>query len=81
MEKQSQIEMTACKPGRSAGSLYAERVNPQWVRPLNRLQMRANYEDRVWFTSTGGEGGFHGLRCGALSLMSGRFWWEGFGPT
>lgn len=26
------------------------------------------------------EGGFHGLTCGALSLMSNRFWREGFGP-
>ena len=25
-------------------------------------------------------GGFHGLTCGALSLMSDRFWSEGFGP-
>ena len=27
-----------------------------------------------------GQGGFHGLTCGALSLMSERFWTEGFGP-
>jgi ornithine--oxo-acid transaminase len=27
-----------------------------------------------------GEGAFHGLTCGALSLMSDRFWSEGFGP-
>jgi ornithine--oxo-acid transaminase len=26
------------------------------------------------------EGGFHGLTCGALSLMSNPFWGEGFGP-
>jgi ornithine--oxo-acid transaminase len=26
------------------------------------------------------EGGFHGLTCGALSLMSDSFWSEGFGP-
>jgi ornithine--oxo-acid transaminase len=26
------------------------------------------------------EGGFHGLTCGALSLMSNPFWREGFGP-
>ena len=26
------------------------------------------------------EGGFHGLTCGALSLMSDRFWKDGFGP-
>lgn len=26
------------------------------------------------------EGGFHGLTCGALSLMSNPFWTEGFGP-
>src|ERR1039457_761171 len=26
------------------------------------------------------EGAFHGLTCGALSLMSDRFWSEGFGP-
>jgi ornithine--oxo-acid transaminase len=26
------------------------------------------------------EGGFHGLTCGALSLMSDPFWREGFGP-
>jgi ornithine--oxo-acid transaminase len=26
------------------------------------------------------EGGFHGLTCGALSLMSDRFWSDGFGP-
>jgi ornithine--oxo-acid transaminase len=26
------------------------------------------------------EGGFHGLTCGALSLMSDPFWKEGFGP-
>jgi len=27
-----------------------------------------------------GEGAFHGLTCGALSLMSDKFWSEGFGP-
>ncbi len=27
-----------------------------------------------------GEGAFHGLTCGALSLMSDPFWTEGFGP-
>jgi ornithine--oxo-acid transaminase len=27
-----------------------------------------------------GEGGFHGLTCGALSLMSNPWWREGFGP-
>ena len=27
-----------------------------------------------------GHGAFHGLTCGALSLMSDRFWTEGFGP-
>jgi len=27
-----------------------------------------------------GEGAFHGLTCGALSLMSDRFWSDGFGP-
>ena len=27
-----------------------------------------------------GEGAFHGLTCGALSLMSDRFWTDGFGP-
>jgi ornithine--oxo-acid transaminase len=27
-----------------------------------------------------GDGAFHGLTCGALSLMSDRFWSEGFGP-
>jgi len=26
------------------------------------------------------QGGFHGLTCGALSLMSNNFWREGFGP-
>jgi ornithine--oxo-acid transaminase len=26
------------------------------------------------------EGGFHGLTCGALSLMDNKFWSEGFGP-
>jgi ornithine--oxo-acid transaminase len=26
------------------------------------------------------EGGFHGLTCGALSLMSNSYWTEGFGP-
>ena len=26
------------------------------------------------------EGAFHGLTCGALSLMGNRFWREGFGP-
>ncbi|MCU1286756.1 MAG: aminotransferase [Acidobacteriales bacterium] len=26
------------------------------------------------------EGGFHGLTCGALSLMDNKFWREGFGP-
>ncbi len=28
----------------------------------------------------GASGGFHGLTCGALSLMSNTFWKEGFGP-
>ena len=155
--------------------LYAEHVNPQWVRLLNLLQMNERYErcygcelftsggrrildflsgycvhntghnhpailaalheeldrggpamlqshvpelagelalrlcelaggllQRVVFTSSGSEGvetaikfsrahtgrsgllyaegAFHGLTCGALSLMSDPFWTEGFGP-
>ena len=35
VEMQSQIEMTAPNPVPSAGSLYAEHVNPQWVRLLD----------------------------------------------
>jgi ornithine--oxo-acid transaminase len=167
--------MTAPKPLASAGSLYAEYVNPQWVRLLDLLHMNADYErcagcelftadgrrildflsgysvhnaghnhpaivaalkaeldrsgpamlqshvpelagelaarlveraggrmHRIFFTSSGSEGteaaikfarahtgragllyaegGFHGLTCGALSLMSDGFWRDGFGP-
>ena len=159
----------------SSGQLYAERVNPQWVRLLDLLQMNTRYQrcsgavltteegrrvldflsgycvhnvghnhpqvvaalkdeldregpamlqshvadlageladrlvaraggrlSRAFFCSSGSEGveaaikfsraatgrpallyaehGFHGLTCGALSLMSDRFWSEGFGP-
>src|SRR5690348_17688461 len=32
------------------------------------------------FRSLYAEGGFHGLTCGALSLMSNPFWRNGFGP-
>jgi ornithine--oxo-acid transaminase len=159
----------------ASGALYAERVNPQWVRLLDLLQMNARYRrcsgavlttvegrrildflsgycvhntghnhpsvvaalkqeldregpamlqshvpelagelagrlvalaggrmSRVFFCSSGSEGveaaikfsraatgraallyaehGFHGLTCGALSLMSDRFWTGGFGP-
>jgi ornithine--oxo-acid transaminase len=159
----------------SLDRVYAEHVNPQWVRLLNLLQMNERYErcygcelftssgrhildflsgycvhntghnhpailaalheeldrggpailqshvpelagqlaqrlsklaggplKRVVFTSSGSEGieaaikfsrahtgrtgllyaegAFHGLTCGALSLMSDRFWTEGFGP-
>jgi ornithine--oxo-acid transaminase len=157
------------------GSLYAEHVNPQWVRLLNLLRMNVRYERcsgvelitsegrrvldflsgycvhnaghnhpsilaavreeldaegpgmlqshvpelagelamrltaraggrlrRAFFCSSGSEaveaaikfsrahtgregllfaeGAFHGLTCGALSLMSDHFWAEGFGP-
>jgi ornithine--oxo-acid transaminase len=167
--------MTAPQPVPSATSLYAEHVNPQWVRLLDLLQMNVAYQrcsgcelfttdgrrildflsgysvhnaghnhpaivaalkeeldrsgpamlqshvpelagelaarlveraggrmHRVFFTSSGSEGieaaikfarahtgragllsaegGFHGLTCGALSLMSDSFWREGFGP-
>ena len=159
----------------STDRVYAEHVNPQWVRLLNLLQMNEQYErccgcelftssgrrildflsgycvhntghnhpaivtalheeldrggpamlqshvpelagelaqrlcelaggslQRVVFTNSGSEGvetaikfsrahtrrtgmlyaegAFHGLTCGALSLMSDRFWTEGFGP-
>jgi ornithine--oxo-acid transaminase len=159
----------------SLDGLYADHVNPQWVKLLNILQMNVQYErctaaelftvdgrrildflsgycvhnaghnhpaiiaalkeeldrsgpcmlqshvpqlaaqlaerlvqlaggklQRVYFTSSGSEGvetaikfsrahthrdgmlyasgAFHGLSCGALSLMSDRFWSEGFGP-
>jgi ornithine--oxo-acid transaminase len=162
-------------PEIGARELYAEHVNPQWVRLLNLLQMNVRYTRcsgaelhtadgrrildflsgycvhntghnhpavvaalqrelegsgpgmlqshvpetagelaarlsalaggrlrRVFFCSSGsegvetaikfaraatgrdgllyGEGGFHGLTCGALSLMSDPFWSEGFGP-
>ena len=161
---------TSASPG-----LYAERVNPQWVRLLDLLQMNVSYRrclgavltttegrrildflsgycvhntghnhpavvaalkdeldregpamvqshvpelagelaerlvaraggplSRAFFCSSGSEGveaaikfaraatgraallyaehGFHGLTCGALSLMSDRFWSQGFGP-
>src|SRR5215469_14348157 len=159
----------------SLNSIYAQHVNPQWVRLLELLQMNATYErctgaelfttsgrrildflsgycvhnaghnhpavvaalkdeldrsgpamlqshvpelaaqlahrltslagggmERVFFTSSGSEGvetaikfarahtgragllyaehAFHGLSCGALSLMSDPFWSQGFGP-
>jgi ornithine--oxo-acid transaminase len=159
----------------SLDRLYAEHVNPQWVRLLNLLQMNVSYDrcsgcelfttdgrrildylsgycvhntghnhpaivaalkdeldrsgpamlqshvpalagqlaqrlcqraggrlNRVFFCSSGSEGveaaikfsraatgragllcaehAFHGLTCGALSLMSDAFWREGFGP-
>ena len=159
----------------SLNSIYAQHVNPQWVRLLELLQMNATYErctgaelfttsgrrildflsgycvhnaghnhpavvaalkdeldrsgpamlqshvpelaaqlahrltslagggmERVFFTSSGSEGvetaikfarahtgragllyaehAFHGLSCGALSLMGDPFWSQGFGP-
>jgi len=159
----------------SASERYAQRVNPEWVRLLNLLQMNVRYErctgvelltddgrrivdflsgycvhnvghnhpdvvralqnelercgpamiqthvadlageladklcerasgrlEKVFFASSGSEGveaaikfarahtrrpgilaaehAFHGLTCGALSLMSDKFWSEGFGP-
>src|ERR1039457_2787371 len=159
----------------SLDGLYADHVNPQWVKLLNILQMNVQYErctacelftadgrrildflsgycvhnaghnhpaiiaalkeeldrsgpgmlqshvpqlaaqlaqrlvqlsggrlQRVYFTNSGSEGvetaikfarahtrragllyangAFHGLTCGALSLMSDPFWSEGFGP-
>jgi ornithine--oxo-acid transaminase len=168
---------TAVRVGRSSefSAKYAERVNPQWVRLLDLLEMNVRYErcagtelftadgrcildflsgycvhnaghnhpdivralqgelercgpamiqthvsdlagelaeklceraggrlQRAFFCSSGSEGveaaikfarahtkrsgilaaehAFHGLTCGALSLMSDRFWREGFGP-
>lgn len=77
---------------------------PQLVGELaQRLARRAGGKlQRVFFTSSGSEGveaaikfsrahtgrtgmlyaagGFHGLTCGALSLMSESFWTDGFGP-
>ena len=168
-------DMQAVAAVPSTDTLYAEHVNPQWVRLLNLLQMNVSYErcsgselftadgrrildflsgycvhnaghnhpaivaalreeldregpamlqshvpglaaelaerlaaraggrlNRVFFTSSGSEGvetaikfsrastgragllyaegAFHGLTCGALSLMSDPFWREGFGP-
>ena len=159
----------------ASGRLYAEHINPQWVRLLDLMQMNVSYRrcsgavlntadgrpildflsgycvhnighnhpsvaaalkqeldregpamvqshapalagelaqrlldraggalNRAFFCSSGSEGveaaikfsraatgraailyaehGFHGLTCGALSLMSDRFWSEGFGP-
>jgi ornithine--oxo-acid transaminase len=170
MEATLQIEQTAV-----ASERYAQRVNPQWVRLLDLLQMNVRYERcggvelftddgklildflsgycvhnvghnhpdvvqalqhelercgpamiqthvadlagelaeklceraggrlaKVFFASSGSEGveaaikfarahtrragilsaehAFHGLTCGALSLMSDKFWSEGFGP-
>ena len=167
--------MSAAPAIRSLNALYAQRVNPQWVRLLDLLQMNATYErcsgcelftadgrrildflsgysvhnaghnhpaivaalrdeldrsgpamlqshvpelaaqlaerlieraggrmERAFFCSSGSEGietaikfarahtgragllyaehGFHGLTCGALSLMSDPFWSHGFGP-
>jgi len=167
--------MSAVPTVQSFSSVYAERVNPQWVRLLDLLQMNATYErcsgaelftaggrrvldflsgycvhnaghnhpaivaalkdeldrggpamlqshvpelaaqlaqrlteraggrmERVFFCSSGSEGvetaikfarahtrragllyaehAFHGLTCGALSLMSDPFWGRGFGP-
>ena len=167
--------MSAAATVQSPGNLYAEHVNPQWVRLLNLLQMNERYErcagaelftaggrrildflsgycvhnaghnhpaivgavreeldrggpgmlqshvpelaaelaarlvaraggrlKRVYFSSSGSEGveaaikfsraatgrpgllyaegAFHGLTCGALSLMSDGFWRDGFGP-
>lgn len=167
--------MSAAPSVQSLSSLYAEHVNPQWVRLLDLLRMNANYErccgaelftadgrrildflsgycvhnaghnhpaivaalkeeldrggpamlqshvpelaaqlaqrlaeraggrmERVFFCSSGSEGvetaikfarahtrrtgllyaehAFHGLTCGALSLMSDPFWSHGFGP-
>ena len=167
--------MSVAAAAPSLDRLYAEHVNPQWVRLLNLLEMNARYEccrgcelftadgrrildflsgysvhntghnhpaivaalheelersgpamlqshvpelagvlaarlveraggrlNRVYFCSSGSEGvetaikfaraatgrtgmlyaggGFHGLTCGALSLMSEPFWKDGFGP-
>jgi ornithine--oxo-acid transaminase len=167
--------MSATAAVLSLDRVYAEHVNPQWVRLLNLLQMNVRYErcagaelftadgrrildflsgycvhntghnhpaivealqdelarggpamlqshvpelagelaqrltmraggglERVFFTSSGSEGvetaikfarahtrragllyaegAFHGLTCGALSLMSDAFWRDGFGP-
>jgi ornithine--oxo-acid transaminase len=165
----------AVEQGARASERYANRVNPQWVRLLDLLQMNVRYErcvgvelftddgrrildflsgycvhnvghnhpdvvralhrelercgpamiqthvadlagelaeklceraggrlTKAFFASSGSEGveaaikfaradtrragilsaehGFHGLTCGALSLMSDKFWSEGFGP-
>src|ERR1700726_3798534 len=170
MDTTLQIESAA-----DASERYAQRVNPEWVRLLNLLQMNVRYErcvgvelftddgrrildflsgycvhnvghnhpdvvralqkelercgpamiqthvadlagelaeklceraggrlPKVFFASSGSEGveaaikfarahtrragilsaehAFHGLTCGALSLMSDKFWSEGFGP-
>ncbi len=167
--------MSATSTAASLDRLYAEHVNPQWVRLLNLLEMNVQYErctgaelftsdgrriidflsgycvhntghnhpaivdalaaelgrsgalmlqshvperaaelahrlsgcaggglERVYFTSSGSEGvetaikfarahtrrpgllcardAFHGLTCGALSLMTGDYWRQGFGP-
>ena len=171
----SVIEMSAPAAGPTLDQLYADHVNPQWVRLLKLLQMNVRYErclgaelftadgrrildflsgycvhnaghnhpyiiealqdelgrsgpamlqshvpelaaelalrltaraggglNRAFFTNSGSEGveaaikfarahtrrngllyaegAFHGLTCGALSLMSDPFWSEGFGP-
>jgi ornithine--oxo-acid transaminase len=175
VRKPSEFEVSELERTNGAGSLYAEFVNPQWVRLLDLMQMNVGYErctgcelftydgrrildflsgysvhntghnhpaiiaalkeeldrsgpamlqsyvpelagelasrlvaraggrmHRVFFTSSGSEGieaaikfsrahtgragllyaqgGFHGLTCGALSLMSEGFWRDGFGP-
>jgi ornithine--oxo-acid transaminase len=42
------------------------------------MKFARKFTKRDWILY--GEGGFHGLTCGALSLMSNHWWRDGFGP-
>ena len=88
---------------RSGPAMLQSHVPQMAAELAERLVQRAGGKlKRVYFTNSGSEGvetaikfarahtgragmlyaegGFHGLTCGALSLMSDRFWTDGFGP-
>jgi ornithine--oxo-acid transaminase len=88
---------------RSGPAMLQSHVPHLAAELAERLAQRAGGKlARVYFTNSGSEGvetaikfarahtgrtgmlyaagGFHGLTCGALSLMSDDFWTEGFGP-
>ena len=54
---------------------FAAREAKVWKPPLNLPRARTRRNGLLY-----AQGAFHGLTCGALSLMDNPFWGEGFGP-